>query len=259
MSIDNVEILVVSCDKYFDMWEPWEIALKKYWPDCPYQYRFGCNNIEKSPAGMSTIKAGDDSTYSTNLLRMVEQINAPWIILWIEDRPLCALAKTEQVREVVDSAEAQGSVYVKLIGIAPFADRLKQGCPFGEVEPFRPYRISMTVALWRKDFLMQNIPVGYSAWQLERELPKLLLSVPSGICAFPFGTKSSFPLQDEHLIIKGKITRRGQLFLSELGLKSSRSVLPLSKTVYVWLYKIYTMINANWRRWSTVFFVRQRK
>ena len=33
----ELAIVVMSCDRYADMWEPFIRCFEQYWPDCPYE------------------------------------------------------------------------------------------------------------------------------------------------------------------------------------------------------------------------------
>ena len=65
---NDVTILVVSCDKYKDLWIPFFHCFFKYWSDCPYPVFLASNDLEYSDPRVKTILIGPDKDYSSNLL-----------------------------------------------------------------------------------------------------------------------------------------------------------------------------------------------
>ena len=86
----DVTLLVVSCDAYQDLWHPYFHCLFKYWPDCPFPISLGSNSLAYPDSRIKSIQIGPDLDYSSNLLAMLDRIETPWLILWIEDLLLSA-------------------------------------------------------------------------------------------------------------------------------------------------------------------------
>ena len=119
--VKDVAILVVSCDAYKDLWDPYFHSLFKFWPDCPYQIYLGSNEEEFSDSRVESILVGPDKEYSTNLIAMLERINTPWVILWIEDLFISEKINSSYVSELVDMAIEKEVGYLKLDIGTPWA------------------------------------------------------------------------------------------------------------------------------------------
>ena len=48
-------ILVVSCDKYADCWTPFSDCMRKFWPDCPYPV-YLCTESGEPEMGQCTVR-----------------------------------------------------------------------------------------------------------------------------------------------------------------------------------------------------------
>ncbi len=78
-------ILVVSCDRYRDLWAPFFTLFQRYWPDCDMPVYLGANFVQAEFAGVRTLKAGDDESWSKGLRFFLENIQTEYVLLMLED------------------------------------------------------------------------------------------------------------------------------------------------------------------------------
>ena len=85
--MSKIAFVVVSCDKYKDMWDPFFYYLSKNWPDINMniylvtnKIKYHCDNVN-----VTTILTGEDISYSDNLKLALKSIKEENIFLWIED------------------------------------------------------------------------------------------------------------------------------------------------------------------------------
>ena len=161
---EGAAILVVSCDAYQDLWYPFFHCFFKYWPDCPYPIYLGSNFASYKDARVIPLPIGNDVDYSSNLLKMLEGIDHEFILLWIEDRVLMAMVDRARIQHLVISAKNRDAGYVRFIPLWPYAVLKDSTEEIGEISRGHKYRISMTVALWKKEVLMKLLCPGESAW-----------------------------------------------------------------------------------------------
>jgi len=248
-SQSNTAILVVSCDAYQDLWPPFFHCFFKYWPDCPYPLYLGSNIATYDDPRVASIAIGTDLDYSSNLLKMLSNIEEEWVILWIEDRPPSRAVRTDRILHMIDTAKAQDAVYLKLI---PNLPRALGNADIGEVPKGTRYRVGMTVALWRKSFLKQFLRPGESAWEIEYDGVKR--ADMSDEKFFALGMRvSDPPLKDIHLVAKGRIIREAIPFLKSEGVLH---YLSLRKPISLRFY-LYAKLNLFF--WSVVYFFRQQR
>src|SRR4051812_28550474 len=84
-SLGGTAILVISCDRYADLWPHFFGCFFEYWPDCNYRLFLGTNRLRYEDPRVTTICVGEDRDYSSNLTAMLAEINEEWVIVFVED------------------------------------------------------------------------------------------------------------------------------------------------------------------------------
>ena len=65
--LKKTALLVISCDKYADLWPIYFGSLFKYWPNCPFKIYLGSNFKIYDHKDVTMINVGEDYDYSSNL------------------------------------------------------------------------------------------------------------------------------------------------------------------------------------------------
>ena len=166
MAIETA-LLVVSCDRYRDLWVPFFTLLFRYWPDCPYPVFLGSNDETYPDRRVVPLAVGADVDWSTNLKRMLERIPLEGILLLQEDFLIDRRVDTERTRGLIGYAAAKGAACLRLMPIPgpdnPCADHPE----IGEIRKGAEYRVSLQAAWWRKENLAAVLAAGESPWQFE--------------------------------------------------------------------------------------------
>ncbi len=167
----DVAVLVVSCDKYSDLWEPFFTFLTRYWPDCPYPVFLLANFSDWSRNGVSTVRIGRDVSWSDSLRLAVERLGVPYLLTIQDDflleAPVSTRALTRAVRELHD----RGGAYLRLVPTAvPWWRRTGRPGPIlASIRAHTPYRISNQASVWSSAALLRLLRPGESPWQMEVE------------------------------------------------------------------------------------------
>lgn len=238
----EIGVLVVSCDRYRDLWEPFFRCFFKYWPDCPFRVYLGTNHQILADSRVTTLAIGEDRSYAENLRAMLECIPEAWVIFWVDDRLVSSPVQTGRVLELTGRAQEQNAAYLKLIPEPPLGHQAKQG-EMGLIPRGTFYRVSMTVALWRKDCLAQLLVPGETAWDLEKKG-----SARSALLTEPFygltrNCISHPPIPHVHLLVKGRLMYGALGFLRQEGLTEEFS----ARRRQTWHSRIYVaLFQAVW-------------
>lgn len=239
---DSIPILVVSCDSYQDVWHPFFASFFKNWSDCPYPIHL-VSNISRYPdSRVSPILVGADIDYSSNLIKAVSRISQEWLIFWIDDRPPAVSVDTAELVRLIKLAQAKDAGYLRLIPCNPlaFVDEEEE---IGELPKGTRYRVSMTIALWRKSTLLKVLQAGESAWDIEkRGGVQRSNQIDDKFYALAIWKRKQAPLKDIHLIAKGRLMLRGESFLSQEELLhhlKNRSKTSILRHFYIELYPIF--------------------
>jgi len=169
--MNNIPLLVVSCDKYSDLWGPFFRVFRTRWPDCPFDLYLGTNHLTCEVPGVTTINIGDDHSWAAGVIAMLEKLPATHVILFLEDFFLTEMVDTDAVLRLVDISRRHSVDCLRLAPLpppTPLPTRLAAGYEdIGIVEKDTPYLIATQPAIWRKDFLLKILVPGFSAWEFE--------------------------------------------------------------------------------------------
>jgi hypothetical protein len=166
MAIETA-LLVVSCDRYRDLWVPFFTLLFRYWPDCPFPIFLGANDETYPDRRVIPLCVGEDVDWSTNLRRMLGQIPVQGILLLQEDFLIDRPVDTQRIRRLIGYAAGKNAACLRLMPI-PGPDRPCEDNPdLGEIRKGADYRVSLQAAWWRKESLADVLAPGESPWQFE--------------------------------------------------------------------------------------------
>jgi hypothetical protein len=160
-------LLVVSCDAYRDLWEPFFTLLFRYWADCPFPIYLGSNHATYPDRRVHSLTIGEDRDWSSNLLGMLRSIPGDGVLLLQEDFLIDRPVQTERLTQLLAYAKAKRAACLRLMPIpgpdVPCADQPE----VGRISKGAPYRVSLQAAWWRKKFLAEVVLSGESPWQFE--------------------------------------------------------------------------------------------
>lgn len=161
----NIAILIVSCDNYADLWEPFFTLFNRFWSDCPFSVYLVSNHKQYSSSRVMTITVGEDISWSDNLKRALELIPEEFVLLWIDDLFLLKPVASDRLMNICTAFQQVNGNYIRLNPTinadVPFNEL------FGLVSPGTIYRCSTVLSLWRKSVLDNLVNTGESAWDFE--------------------------------------------------------------------------------------------
>ena len=250
---NKVSILVVSCDSYKDLWKPYFRSMFKYWPDCPYPIYLGSNESIHLDSRINPILIGSDKDYSSNLLAMLDQIDSPFIILWIEDLLISKTINTGYIKKLIKIAIDNKVGYLKLAISTPWAFTKNKHQMIGSIPKGVKYRSGIGLALWNKETLKKLLIPGESAWQIERNGSHRSNSFVEPFYALTPHVKSNPPISVINSVIKGRWNLDVLKFLKNEGLGESitnRQKQPLWSYIYgkAYLFRLnlYRIFQCYW-------------
>lgn len=166
MNNNKLVILVVSCDKYSDVWPPFFGLFEKFWPDCPFQIYLLTNYISSVPYhGVKCISVGKDISWSANLIQCLNILSEDYVFMIIDDLLFDAKVNTKKIIEVLEWMIATDSNYMRL-SCSPRADK-KYNELVGIISPGTIYRTSTVMSVWKKEILKNLLEKNENAWQFE--------------------------------------------------------------------------------------------
>lgn len=244
---DKFAVLVVSCDKYADLWKPFFQSFRRFWPDCPFAVYLLSNKIGTDLPQVKNVLIGDDVSWSDNLIKGLKSLKEEYVFLFLDDLFLRDFVKTEEVSKIFNWIAESKANYVKMSPL----DRPDK--PYNElvgvVAKRKSYRISSIVCIWKKSFLLELLKSGESAWHFE-----IYGSVRSDAYDDLYSTwKNYFPVIN--CVIKGKWQRGAVNKLRSWGIDvdlSKREIMSFKETAIFYLKQLRSstlnLVPAKYRR-----------
>jgi hypothetical protein len=248
----DTAFIVVSCDKYSALWEPFFACLSKYWPDCPFDKFLISNHLDIRSNNVITIKIGDDISYSDNLRIALERINYKWIILWLDDVFISDIVETTRLTRILTHVKQSGAGYLKLAADMPMAYVPDQGEEVGPLPKGIKYRSAIGCTLYSKSTLLKLLTPKASAWDLDRST--IADSLPEPFYALTPSASLNPPIKYSHLLIKGRWLIDSLPFLRREGLEDLRrwrEVQTIPEYIYAKMYLtrlyFYRIFRIYWK------------
>lgn len=245
----KIAFLVVSCDKYSDLWAPFFTLLDKYWPNINYKKYLLSNNKNFFWPGVNQINIGEDISYSDNLLKCIDNIDEEWILLWLEDLFLSRPVNTAKLDRIISVFTKNESGYLK---IAPDMPLSYTDDEIGELPKGIKYRSAIGATLYHKSTLRKLLSPGFSAWDIDKSNLSDSLSDP--FYAFSPESSKDLPIEYINTLIRGKWSKPSIKFLKKEGfidILENRDV----ESLYSWLYSVlyqfrlslFKYLRVHWR------------
>ncbi len=245
---DQFAVLVVSCDKYSDLWRPFFKLFWRFWPDCPFNVYLLSNKISCDIPQAQNLLVGDDLSWSDSLRKGVSQLKEEYIFLFLEDLFLYDFVRTNKVLNVFNWILESNANYV---GMNPYQKPDKPYNEFvGIVSKGSIYRTSTVLSVWKKGILLDLLKVGESAWDFE-----VYGSFRSDTYDGFYSTwEDCFPVLN--CVIKNKWNRNAARKIRSLGINidlTKRNVMSKSEMMILYFQEIRsklfkTIIPAKYRR-----------
>lgn len=239
-------ILILSCDKYRDLWKPFFQLFWKNWPDCPYQVYLGSNTVTFKDKKVKTILSGKDIDWSTSYLKILSQIPEQHILVWPEDGFILSKVDTQLINSCFTYLVQEKA---KLIQTHPIilsdAKNISKNTLVGSYEKKRPYRINVK-GFWDKKYLSNLLIKGEDPWHFEI-IGSYRTSYEDG---FYFSSKPIFNYI--HIVEKGKFIRFRLKLCRENGIQLNTAVRKTQNLLeqifsYIGMKFVYIILNINWR------------
>ena len=248
----EVAFLVVSCDKYADLWEPFFMLLDKYWPDRPFNVYLVANELQFKWPGVKVINVGADVSYADNLLKASESVKEDWMLIWLEDLFFSAPVDTDRLISLINRFKKFNSGYLKFAPDMPLAFQPEYKSEIGPLPKGIRYRSAIGGTLYHRTTLDKLLLPGSSAWDLDKSRVSDDLDDP--FYALSPKSAENPPISYENVLIKGKWSRVSLGFLRTEGFQKlirTRELESIFSLLYAKLYifrlSIFRILRLHWK------------
>jgi hypothetical protein len=169
--INKISLLILSCDKYHELWNPLFNSYDLFWQNCTYD-KYLLSNFKKSDhPNVSTISIGEDISWSSNLIKALLFLknSYTYVFLSFDDLFLTRDVNDEKLKEVINSFYSVRGSYIKFIVGPKHTKRYNNY--FGEIEAGSLYRPTCVFSLWNIEILLSLLSISENAWEFERNSP----------------------------------------------------------------------------------------
>lgn len=160
-----VAVLVVSCDRYADLWSPFFCQLSEYWSDCPFPVYLVSNEKAAADINAVSLRVGPDMSWSDNLRTALDDVKEEYVLLFIDDLFLIDHVNTPALLHVVEEFIDAGGESLKLAGARQLLGSVRH--LFRRIPEGTAYRCSTVMTLWSRRVLSGMLLPGENAWEFE--------------------------------------------------------------------------------------------
>lgn len=164
----SIAFIVLTCDKYSDLWPMYVHFFDRNWQDCPYDRFFVSNFKSVEGSTFGNILIGKDESWSEGLLKALNELKAnyDYVFISLEDLP---------ITEKIDQSKLDGMIdeFLKCDGnFITFRNYPKPtstfNADFGVIDKGSLYRPNCAYSLWKIAVLEDLLCREESAWEFER-------------------------------------------------------------------------------------------
>lgn len=169
-----IPLIVSSCDKCRDLWQPFFYLVKKNWPDfnrkvylCTDSKTYACDGFDITcPLCMPS-----ESTWSENLIALLKGIDEEYVLLMLEDfwlKEKVDETQLHQCEKIIMRDPTIGFIcLVHQLDSSPDNPVSENYPNLIEYGPKTAYRVTTQAGLWRRDYLLSLLRKHESAWWFE--------------------------------------------------------------------------------------------
>lgn len=199
----NMTMLILSCDKFSDLWDGHIKLLEQNWPDRDMETIIVTDApTEKSYPDIQIINAGSDVEWSDRLAFALKQVKTDYVFITLDDYFLIKKVDDKSIVDLMNMMEKEKIDYVRLFPRPKQAtcEELLGYPQIRKVDISRTYSVNLYSALWKKAFIESTVRMPKNAWQFEVFLHKR---------AEEYGANCVVSLRGEFLILD--VVRKGKL------------------------------------------------
>lgn len=171
MNSAQTPVLVVSCDRYSDLWGPFFKIFWNYWPDCPFPVYLGSNFKKHDDPRVKPITVGEDVSWAAGVIKMIDSLKADYLFLFLEDFFLTEKVDSSRILNLVETARQNQVGCLRMVSAShlsfPPTYPLDEYPGLGVISAGDINRVSTQVALWKTETLRKLLNPHFNPWQLE--------------------------------------------------------------------------------------------
>lgn len=232
--LQDMTILVSSCDKYSPLWEPFFHLLFKHWPsllsenkDIPIML---IANTKQFPnARIQTLRIANERSWSDNMIEALTNVKTKYVLIMLEDYWIQESVDQQKLIKIVQQMNKDN---LKMVQISYNNPKYHSGKAYKNIpdavytDKFAQYKASLQMAIWDKKTLKYLLRPGENPWAFE-----LAGTIRShGYPGIFLNISSNYPIRYLNATRQGHIEAFALDYLLQNGIKFDRGNIPIVHT-----------------------------
>ena len=243
---EKVTCLILSCDKFSDLWDGNVRLFNRNWPDRGFEsFIVTESTTDHQYPEVGIIAAGEHAEWSERLSVALQHVKTEYVFITLDDYYLIQPVDADRMAQMIALMERDGYDYLRFFQEPKRATgaELTGYSKMYHVDTSFMYSVNLYPGIWKKEFLAFALREPKSAWDFEVSL--------AGI-AREFGAKCICSYNDDYKILdvvrKGKILHAAQrYFKANPGLyEGQRPVQTWSYEVGLWIKTLFSSHSPMW-------------
>ena len=174
-TLDNITLLVSSCDKYSSLWEPFFKSLFRHWPSLQQENKdipilLIANKKKYLHPRVTMIQIPNEISWGDNMLQALHQIDTKYVMLWLDDYWLNNTVNEQRLLELYHGMQAAKASYMQLA----YNELNYQDGPLHPTirdvnyrEKFSLFKVSLQLSIWDIEALRYLLRPHETPWDFE--------------------------------------------------------------------------------------------
>ncbi|WCM92448.1 hypothetical protein M5C99_19135 [Acidovorax sp. NCPPB 2350] len=162
--LHDFAVLILSCDRYRDLWSPFMVQFRKNFSNHHPVY-FGSNEIPCHEEGVHPVLSGPDHDWSSSFRSILKQVPARKVFVLLEDLLVASPIDPARFQHCVDFMGRKDALHLKYWNHIK-TDGDADDPMIGYFSRGAPYRATVA-AFWDKEYLLGLLLDGENPWNFE--------------------------------------------------------------------------------------------
>ena len=170
----NMTMLILSCDKFSDLWDGHIKLLERNWPDRDMEtYIVTDAQTDKFYENVGIIIAGTDCEWSERLAVALRSVKTDYVFITLDDYFLIEKVDDSSIVALTDMMDREKIDYVRLFKRPKRTrEELYGYSGINRVDTTCNYSVNLYPGIWKKDFIETCVKKPLNAWKFEVSLHK---------------------------------------------------------------------------------------
>lgn len=235
---DKITCLILSCNKFIDLWDGNIKSFNKNWPDRDFDtYIVTDKPTDKQIPKIKIISAGSNVEWSDRLKYALRYVHTKYIFITLDDYFLIKPVDNRRIESLVDLMDSGEYDYLRLFPdpIRSAKEQIKGYKGIHRIDNSYEYSVNLYQGIWDSSFLKYCIKESMNAWLFEVELRK---------SAIAYNAKCIVSLNDDYKVLD--VVRKGKLLRNAASyFKKHSGIYNGSRPVNTWWYE-FTLSIKDW-------------